>query len=135
VVSHDRAFLSNVVDRLVYVADGSAVVIPGGYDRFLEFRAKMATERTMESETEKPPPSKQDAKKRKRKFPYRKIEEIEADVADREARIQQSEALLVSPDVYKDGRRVKEVQDQLVELRNDLARLYEHWEEASELNS
>jgi ATP-binding cassette, subfamily F, member 3 len=137
VVSHDRAFLSNVVDRLVYVADGAAFVIPGGYDRFLEYRAAMAAERAAASEIEKPAlaPPKSDGKKRKRKFPYRKIEDIEADIADRESRIVQSERLLVSPEVYKDGRRVKEVQKQLAGLREEVARLYEHWEEASELSS
>ena len=137
VVSHDRAFLSNVVDRLVYVADGNAFLIPGGYNRFLEYRAAMAAERAAAEAPATPsfPTPKKESRRPKRKFPYRKVDDIESDIADRERRIQEGEALLVSPEVYKDGRRVKDVQGQLAALREELARLYEHWEEAAELNS
>jgi ATP-binding cassette subfamily F protein 3 len=137
VVSHDRAFLSNVVDRLVVVADGMAVLIPGGYERFLEYRARMAAEQAAANEPARSgaSPPRQEGKRRKRKFPFRKVEDLEADIADRESQVQECETLLVSPEVYKDGRRVKDVQERLANLRDELARLYEHWEEASEMNS
>jgi ATP-binding cassette, subfamily F, member 3 len=131
VVSHDRTFLGNVVDRLVYVADGTAVLIPGGYERFLEYRAaKAAAHQT--SAPSKSAPTKSEGKRRKRKFPYRKVEDIEIDIAHRERDVEECEGLLVSPEIYKDGRRVKDVQDRLAKLKEELAALYEHWEEAAE---
>jgi ATP-binding cassette subfamily F protein 3 len=72
--------------------------------------------------------------KRKRKFPYRKVPEIEAEIGEREERIQALHADLASPDVHRDGQRIKAVMAELEEHQAALPRLYEHWEEASELN-
>ena len=47
---------------------------------------------------------------------------------------QEMEARLASPDIYKEGAKVKEVMADLEEARARLPQLYEHWEEAVELN-
>jgi hypothetical protein len=39
-----------------------------------------------------------------------------------------------SPDLYRDGERVKETTRAFDATKARLAQLYEHWEEASELN-
>ena len=44
------------------------------------------------------------------------------------------EADLCNPEVLRDGRKVKEVMASLDQVKSDLARLYEHWEESVELN-
>ncbi|HTN75095.1 MAG TPA: ABC transporter C-terminal domain-containing protein, partial [Pirellulaceae bacterium] len=80
-----------------------------------------------ESATSKP--------KRKRKYPYRKVPEIEAEIAQREQRIEAIHLALASPEVLRDGEKVKQAKNELDEHQLALPRLYEHWEEASELNS
>ncbi|HEY1066011.1 MAG TPA: ABC-F family ATP-binding cassette domain-containing protein [Pirellulales bacterium] len=72
--------------------------------------------------------------KRKRKFPYRKVADIEGEIAEREAKIGEMEAALLDPVVLRDGRKVKELQTALDGERTRLEQLYEHWEEAAELN-
>ena len=72
--------------------------------------------------------------KRKRRFPYRKVEDLEADIAAAEMRLREVEALLASPELYKDGERVKDTTRAFEEVKQELQRLYEHWEEAVELN-
>ncbi len=72
--------------------------------------------------------------KRKRKFPYRKVEELEAEIAATETEIQELEQLMASPDLYRDGERVKETTQAFEEAKEQLKHLYEHWEEAVELN-
>ena len=72
--------------------------------------------------------------KRKRKFPYRKADDIESEIQTREARLGELQALQISPEVLRDGRRVKEVTAEIDEQQAAIARLYEHWEEATELN-
>ena len=72
--------------------------------------------------------------KRKRKFPYRKVEDLEADIAVTETEIQALEQLLASPDLYRDGERVKQTTKAFEEAKAQLHQLYEHWEEAVELN-
>ena len=72
--------------------------------------------------------------KRKRKFPYRKIEDLEAEIAGNETRLRELEKLLGSPDLYRDGERVKSAMRDFEETKGQLQKLYEHWEEALELN-
>ena len=72
--------------------------------------------------------------KRKRRFPYRKVEELEADIAAQETQLREVERLLASPDLYRDGERVKETTKAFEDTKARLAQLYEHWEEAVELN-
>src|SRR5439155_2683146 len=55
--------------------------------------------------------------RRKRRFPYRKIEEIEADIARRETDLRDLETLLASPDLYRDGDKVKETTRAFEEAR------------------
>ena len=72
--------------------------------------------------------------KRKRKFPYRKVEDLEADIAATETELQELEQLMASPDLYRDGEKVKQTTKAFEETKATLKQLYEHWEEAVELN-
>jgi ATP-binding cassette subfamily F protein 3 len=72
--------------------------------------------------------------RRKRKFPYRKSAEIEAEIAEREARVEELHHLFGSEEVLRDGSKVKALKTELDEHEQALPQLYEHWEEASELN-
>src|SRR5205807_1619820 len=87
VVSHDRYFLNRVVDLLiVLVGDGKGRVIHGNYDTYERMRALQAeapARKQPEAEAARAPAaSAAPAKvKRKRRFPYRKVEDLEADIA------------------------------------------------------
>ena len=74
------------------------------------------------------------AAKPKRRFPYRKVAEIEQDVFQCEARIQELHVLLAQPEVLRSGDRVRQLRAELAACQESLARLYDHWEEASHLN-
>jgi ATP-binding cassette subfamily F protein 3 len=41
---------------------------------------------------------------------------------------------MASPDLYRDGDKVKETTRAFEDAKGRLAQLYEHWEEAVELN-
>ena len=71
----------------------------------------------------------------KRRFPYRKVADLEAEIFDREARVEQLHADMLQPEVLRDGRRVREIQAEIATQQESLQALYEHWEEATELNS
>jgi ATP-binding cassette subfamily F protein 3 len=144
VVSHDRYFLNRVVDQLVVLeGDGRSRVIHGNYDTYELMRAQQAeaaadgkakkekAAKVAASPAREGPPAKV---KRKRRFPYRKVEELEADIAAAEMRLREVEALLASPELYRDGERVKETTRAFEETKAQLQQLYEHWEEAVELN-
>jgi ATP-binding cassette, subfamily F, member 3 len=142
VVSHDRYFLNRVVDLLI-VLDGAgrAQVIHGNYDTYERLRVSGEPK---EAETTPAAPgaearaaltNKQTTKpKRKRRFPYRKVEELEAEIAERETKMRELERLLSGAELYRDGEKVKEAMQDFEETKADLKQLYEHWEEAVELN-
>ena len=60
--------------------------------------------------------------------------DLEADIAATEARIAALEAALQTADVYKDATRLRDTMADLDAAKDALARLYQHWEEAVELN-
>ncbi len=72
--------------------------------------------------------------KRKRKFPYRKVRDIEEEVFIRETQVMTLQEELLDPNVLRDGDRVRELHQQIQEEEAALKILYEHWEEATELN-
>ena len=104
-VSHDRYFLNQVATKLLVVEPGRFRVIDGNYDTYPALRqpgagrdaraawrraramapgqSQRATRAT--AERRRNPSAKE---RRKRKFPYRKVPEIEAEIAEREGRIE-----------------------------------------------
>jgi ATP-binding cassette subfamily F protein 3 len=72
--------------------------------------------------------------KRKRKFPYRKVSELEGEISEYEDLVERLQTDLADPDIYRDGERVKETMAAFEDAQQHLEELYEHWEEAVELN-
>ncbi len=72
--------------------------------------------------------------RRKRVFPYRKVGDLERDIATAETNIETLHAQMLEPANLRDGRKMKELQQDLVGTEQQLLQLYEHYEEACELN-
>jgi ATP-binding cassette subfamily F protein 3 len=146
VVSHDRYFLNRVADLLLVLdGQGNVQVIHGNYDTY-ELMWEQQEAAQAEADRKKkaaelprpaagnPPPGSTKKEKRKRKFPYRKVPDIEADVAAAETELRELETRMASPELYRDGDKVKQTTQAFEETKLRLAQLYEHWEEAVELN-
>jgi ATP-binding cassette, subfamily F, member 3 len=139
VVSHDRYFLNRVVDLLlVFEGDGVVRIIHGNYDtyermRLLQEPVKGSAKKEEAKAREEPRAAARPAK-RKRKYPYRKVEELEAEIADEETNVRDLEQRLASPDLYREGGKVLEITQEFEDAKVRLQQLYEHWEEAVELN-
>jgi ATP-binding cassette subfamily F protein 3 len=142
-VSHDRYFLNQVATKLLIVEPGRFRVIDGNYDTYLHFvkqglareaRAAVSAEAASPKPATEGTPNRPAKERRKRKFPYRKAAEIEAEIADRETRIESLHQLFASEEVLRDGAKIKELQAELALHETALPNLYEHWEEAIELN-
>ena len=134
-VSHDRYFLNRVADHLLVVEPDRFRVIDGNYDTYLHFVREGLTGPTAPA-TDAPKTAANktnDAKpKRTWRFPYRKPADIETEIMEREAKVEELHATLVSPEGVRDGRRVKEVQAEIAAHQQAVKTLYEHWEEAAE---
>jgi ATP-binding cassette subfamily F protein 3 len=143
-VSHDRYFLNQVADHLLIVEPGRFRVIEGNYETYLHLvkqglarEAKSAP--AVRAKSDAAAPARRDSDetkpKRKRQYPYRKTVDIEVEIAQREGRIEELHQALGTPEVLRDGARVKAIKTELEEHQLALPKLYDHWEEASEMNS
>jgi ATP-binding cassette subfamily F protein 3 len=141
VVSHDRYFLNRVADLLiVFEGSGRAQVVHGNYETYERLRAvqdSAGEATTGERKVERPvgpsPPASKTAK-RKRRFPYRKVAELEQEISTGEADLARLEAALAEVELYRDQAKVKDTLTAFEATKARLRQLYEHWEEASELN-
>jgi ATP-binding cassette subfamily F protein 3 len=135
-VSHDRYFLDRVATNLLVYEDGRWFEYGGNYSAYVAFRqtvraeqkavpVKAATKETGKGEKES---------RRKRKFPYRKVAELEADIAAAEATLAQCQVDLADTTVHRDANRLKAVTELYETTQSRLETLFEHWEEAVELN-
>lgn len=137
VVSHDRYFLNRLANLLIVLeGDGQARVIHGNYDTYEQMRS-LREESPAAPKPQEPSRNRVDSPgkvRKKRRFPYRKVEDLEADIAQHETKLRDLERLLASADLYRDGNKVKETTSAFEQTKVTLKQLYEHWEEAVEMN-
>jgi ATP-binding cassette subfamily F protein 3 len=139
VVSHDRYFLNAVCDVLIVFEFERPEVVYGNFDTYELLRAArleagMGRDTKAKDGGGNREPTTSTKVKRKRKYPFKKAAEVEADIAQLEAKIAEWEVALTTPDVYRDVDRVKKTMADIAAGKVRLPQLYEHWEEAMELN-
>ena len=137
-VSHDRYFVNRVADHVAMIEPGRIRVVEGNYDVYQQMARQAArwpasalplpisVRKAKTAAAEKP--------SRKRRFPFRKLSDLEDDIAAREMTLYRLQSELAEPRVLRDGQKVRELKAQLETEQTTLKELYEHWEEAAELN-
>jgi ATP-binding cassette subfamily F protein uup len=137
-VSHDRAFLNNVVtSTLVIAADGSVTEFVGGYDDWLTQRGEgvpPGTE-TTPSPRENPRPKREGPRKlsfRERRelseLPGR-IRDAETEIAALEAERDELQRSMADPAFYRqDGARVAQGRARLEAVQTGIEGAYHRWE-------
>lgn len=146
-VSHDRYFVNRVADHLLVFEADRVRVVQGTYDTYLHLvrpegrqtAAGQADKKVAPGRPGRPPgrntgDEAASAPPRKRRFPYRKTEEIEAEILQRESRLEELHALLARPETHRDGQQARRLKAEIARQQEILQTLYAHWEEAVELN-
>jgi len=159
-VSHDRYFIDQVATKVLVFEEDRWRIHEGNYTDYQNFLSSAAEwqngnvgqqkpplaapQREAPAKTPAPAPSSNHPKppnkprskqgKRKRTFPYRKLEDIEADIAREETEIARLEAELADPAVHRDSNRLRQIQTAYEVSQDQLTDLMAHWEEAAELN-
>jgi ATP-binding cassette subfamily F protein 3 len=145
-VSHDRYFVNRAADHLLMMDSDRIRVIEGNYDTYQQLLAGV---------NEPPPPANPSAKGdnkslsraatgsvqrppakpvKKRRFEFRKVRDIEDEIVKREALVEEYHRELAEPSVVRDGQMVRQIKAQIEEEKAALKNLYEHWDEATDLN-
>lgn len=143
-VTHDRYLVNSVADHVLVLRDGKASQIVGNYDAYrhwLKEGLAISDRGKIGVAVKKSTPSAKQADKQtgkkprtKRKFPYRKTAELENEIAQLESEIENQQSQMLQPANLRDGRKMKELQVSLAKSEQKLTQLYEHYEEACELN-
>jgi ATP-binding cassette subfamily F protein 3 len=149
-VSHDRYFVNRLADHLLILDAGEVRIVEGNYEAYQAQLGRKAAEALAEQADAQPaakpaaksaakpakPPAKGQAKSRrpKRRFPYRKLNDLEDEIFGLETSIQELQRELVQGDTQRDGDRVRQINAEIARHQEALALLYQHWEEAAELN-
>ena len=148
-VSHDRAFLNNVVtSTLVFEKDGLREYV-GGFDDWQRQVAQRQPAKEAQGGGEKkksvlPQQASKGAKsqgghsEKPRKLKYKEKQELEklpARIEELEAQIAKSHQQMAEPEFYqKPGAEIAEAQAELKKLDEELATAYARWEELEELS-
>ena len=136
-VSHDRAFLDNVVSStLVFEGDGSIKEYVGGYSDWLA-QAKQTTSKPAQETSPASPPAVSKAPMTKKKLSYKEQRELETLPGQIEAMETRQAALnqrINSPDFYKESpEQVKKTLDEAQALIAELEVAFERWNELEAL--
>jgi ATP-binding cassette subfamily F protein uup len=132
-VSHDRAFLNNIVTSTYILDDGNVTEYIGGYDDWYK-----QVDETPASDVPKPASKPQavsnaDSKSAPRKLSYNEKRELEAlpkQIETLEAEQHDLNKKMESPEFYmQDGATITQAVNRLQELHDELARLYRRWGE------
>ncbi|MBI4681802.1 MAG: ATP-binding cassette domain-containing protein [Nitrospirae bacterium] len=129
-VSHDRAFLNNIVtSTIVFEGDGRLEEYVGGYDDWLRQRRPTAPARTEKAIKPERPRPKQE---RPRILTFKEKKELAALPALIESLEAERDGLyemLASPEFYRtEGNRIPETNARIGELDKEIADAYDRWE-------
>jgi len=141
-VSHDRYFVNRLADHLLVAEPGRFRVVEGNYETYLRLVDRGSARPPGEKEG-RPARAKPDGRsgrprtgsaQRKRRFPYRKIEDLESEIFELEACVEQLHVELAKGETHRNGNLARRIKAEIVEHQAKLKTLYEHWDEATELN-
>lgn len=135
-VSHDRAFLNNVVtSTLVLEGSGRVNEYVGGYDDWLLQRPRPAE--PSPSPVPKEKPRAKDKRRRSRKLTNKEKHELETlphHIEELEAEEEELYNTMAGPDFYKrDGKAIAAAKERLEILKNELPAAYLRWQELEEI--
>lgn len=148
VISHDRYFLENVVNRVIHIEDGQLRDYPGSYEEYRRRRreegqgtdedSRPAVEPDPEESTSltKKERRRRTAQLRREKAEQtrslrREVEQLEDQIADLEEDLATVEQILARPETHQDsdGSRIAELQKEHSQLEEKLMETMERWEE------
>lgn len=134
-ISHDRAFLNNVVtSTLVFEGEGQVNEYAGGYDDWL-LQGNRTKDETLKEEKK----TREKPKQPKKKLSFKEKKELEslpALLEEKEERIDELHRLLSDPLLYQqEGDRVAALKEELDECEKALERDFARWEELEALEA
>ncbi len=133
-VSHDRAFLDNVVTQVIaFEGNGSLYENAGGYADWIAARSRMQELPREEKKAAQPVQEKRQPERgRKNKLSWneeRELERLPDEINSLEAELANLQLALADPALYRESlEKVREMQTRIEELESTLPVRYERWD-------
>lgn len=133
-ISHDRYFLNTVVDKVLVLDENGITEYLGNYDYYIEKKKQVQEMNTVEVIEEKTKTQLKEEKRKEReqreaeKKNRVKRQNIEKEIEETEAKIEEMDVLLCQEEVYSNPEKSKDVSLQKASLEEKLSALYEEWE-------
>ena len=133
-ISHDRYFLNTVVDKVLVLDENGITEYLGNYDYYIENKKQVQEMNTVEVVEEKTKTQLKEEKRKEReqreaeKKNRVKRQNIEKEIEETEAKIEEMDVLLCQEEVYSNPEKSKDVSLQKASLEEKLSALYEEWE-------
>ncbi|GEN53855.1 ABC-F family ATP-binding cassette domain-containing protein [Halobacillus faecis] len=139
-VSHDRYFINKIATQVVEMNPEETRLFLGDYDYYVDKKQEeYELQQIEEAERLQNEPKKQEvqqknsfeedkAAKREERKKNRRITEIEEEIEQLEARLEENEELLCDPEIYQDHERSLEITEDNNQLQTRLEALMEEWE-------
>ncbi|OOZ36468.1 ATP-binding cassette ATPase Uup [Solemya velesiana gill symbiont] len=130
-VSHDRAFLNNVVtSSLVFEGDGKVYEYVGGYDDWLRQRQPVVEQKSPARPQPKPKADKPRSKPKKLSYKdQRELEALPKRIEVLEGELDELQAQMADPSFYQQGGDViAEAKARMESVEAELSEAFERWE-------
>lgn len=138
VVSHDRYFLDQVIQKIIRIEDGRAEIFLGNYSEWKQKTTQAApkeppkaaatpTKEAKEGKESQEEREARHAKEKERKKLEKRLQELEAEIATLEAKHKEVEALLAK-DYSGDWAKLSELTKKEKEIKANLEDMMEEWE-------
>ncbi len=130
-ISHDRYFLNTVVDKVLVLDENGITEYLGNYDYYIEKKKQIQEMNTIEVIEEKTKTQLKEEKREQREAEKKnrvKRQNIEKEIEETEAKIEEMDVLLCQEEVYSNPEKSKDVSQQKASLEEKLSALYEEWE-------
>ena len=127
-VSHDRYFISRLATSLLVLDDNHAEYLPVTYAEYEEGlkQKEVIEEKTVVKEIKEEP------RKLSKDALRREINKIEKQITDTENKLEEKRALRFEPEYYQDYTKMAVLDEEIDDIHNELAHLYEKWEQLQE---
>ena len=137
-VSHDRFFLDRVCHSIIaFEKPGKVVQQVGGYS-YYEEKKKQTLKDEISSSNSKPIAKPKETSVKRKRLSYKEkieLENMEDNILEKEARIEEIQKLFAQPDFYENyADDLQALQEEVRKLEEEVQQGYKRWEELEELN-
>ena len=126
-VSHDRYFINKVADSLLVFENDEVVYFDGKYDEYVNQKKSIVIN------NEKVKDKKISKKEAKPKTTFAIMKKLERDIDKKENKRKELEEKLFDKEIYTNITKVNEINDKIESLTKEIDKLYDEWENMSEL--